>query len=271
MTEVATTSRSISARGLTWTVLVAVPALAILSLGSGLLTGDVTGSAAPATASVQDTREFSRQGDDLAALTGCDQRGEAVLAQERMQLGDVVLGERGGVVHGGCPGCHPGERRFPPSSTRKNEQPARGLDCADRGRGRSGRTNGNSRGISPRCAARACTIRRDWRVPRRRRAACLHVPPTASSSNRARRGCVCMSSFPRSSRDVAASWDATSNARTTRDSAAPSVRVTRRCACLRCRAGHSSRPAVAIVAVLRCRRASRGRKPVSWTCYRLSG
>jgi len=83
MTEVATTSRSISARGLTWTVLVAVPALAILSLGSGLLTGDVTGSAAPATASVQDTREFSRQGDDLAALTGAKADGsdEAALSQ----------------------------------------------------------------------------------------------------------------------------------------------------------------------------------------------
>ena len=35
MTEVATTRRSVSARSLTWTMLAAIPALAILTLGSG--------------------------------------------------------------------------------------------------------------------------------------------------------------------------------------------------------------------------------------------
>ena len=83
MTEVATTRRSISARSLTWTMLAAIPALAILTLGSGVLTGSLVGSTAPATASVEDTREFSRQGDDLAALTGskADGSDEAVMNQ----------------------------------------------------------------------------------------------------------------------------------------------------------------------------------------------
>ena len=85
MTEVANSSRCFSARSLTWTMLAAVPALAILTLGSGVLTGSLVGSTAPATASVEDTREFSRQGDDLAALTGSKADGSDEAAMNQWQ------------------------------------------------------------------------------------------------------------------------------------------------------------------------------------------
>jgi hypothetical protein len=85
MREVASSRRSISARSLTWTMLAAVPALAILALGSGVMTGSLTGSAAPATASVEDTRELSRQGDDLAAMTGSKADGSDEAAMNQWQ------------------------------------------------------------------------------------------------------------------------------------------------------------------------------------------
>jgi hypothetical protein len=85
MTEIASSRRSITARSLTWTMLAAVPALAILTLGSGVFTGSLTGSTVPATASVEDTREFSRQGDDLAALTGSKSDGSDDSAMNQWQ------------------------------------------------------------------------------------------------------------------------------------------------------------------------------------------
>ena len=85
MTEVANSRRSFSARSLTWTMLAAVPALAIVTLGSGVLTGSLTGSTTPATASTADTREFSRQGEDLAALTGSKAEGSDEAAMNQWQ------------------------------------------------------------------------------------------------------------------------------------------------------------------------------------------
>ena len=70
MSEVATTSRPGYARILAWVLFAAVPALAIVSLGSGVFPGSTAVVPMPASASLEDTREFSRQGDDLAALTG---------------------------------------------------------------------------------------------------------------------------------------------------------------------------------------------------------
>ena len=70
MSEVATTSRMGYARILAWVLFAAVPALAIVSLGSGVHPGSSTGVPIPAAASLEDTRALSRLGDDLAALTG---------------------------------------------------------------------------------------------------------------------------------------------------------------------------------------------------------
>jgi hypothetical protein len=67
MSEVAT-SRTQSTRSLAWTFLAAVPALGILALGSGVLTGELSGSASPPP-SIADIREFNRLGDDLAGVT----------------------------------------------------------------------------------------------------------------------------------------------------------------------------------------------------------
>jgi hypothetical protein len=83
MSDVATARRTNMARRLTWTVFAAVPALAILTLGSGVFTGNLTGGAMPSQTTVAETREFSRQGDDLAALTGAKADGsdEAAMSQ----------------------------------------------------------------------------------------------------------------------------------------------------------------------------------------------
>ena len=70
MSEVATTSRTGLARSMAWVLFAAVPVLAIVTLGSGVYPGSTNATPAPATASLEDTREFSRLGDDLAALTG---------------------------------------------------------------------------------------------------------------------------------------------------------------------------------------------------------
>jgi hypothetical protein len=80
MSEVATSRRSFSARSMAWTLLAAVPAVGILALGAGVMTGEMTGSAPP-TASVSDTRELNRLGDDLAGLTGAPASNETALDQ----------------------------------------------------------------------------------------------------------------------------------------------------------------------------------------------
>jgi hypothetical protein len=83
MSEVATSSRTSTVRRLTWTVFAAVPALAIVTIGSGVLTGNLSGGTTPSNATVAETREFSVKGDDLAALTGAKADGsdEAALGQ----------------------------------------------------------------------------------------------------------------------------------------------------------------------------------------------
>ncbi len=75
MNEIATSRTSNVARGLTWTLLVAVPALAILSLGAGVVSGRLTSTASPANASVLDTRDLARQGENVAAVTSTAAEG----------------------------------------------------------------------------------------------------------------------------------------------------------------------------------------------------
>ena len=69
MSEIAANRPSSAARRLTWSLLAAVPALAIVALGAGVMSGNLSEQSPPASASVEDTREFARQGDDLASLT----------------------------------------------------------------------------------------------------------------------------------------------------------------------------------------------------------
>jgi len=85
MSEVATTSRTSTARRLTWTVFAAVPALAILTIGSGVLTGNLSSGTTPSNGTVADTREFSVKGDDLAALTGAKADGSDEAAMNQWQ------------------------------------------------------------------------------------------------------------------------------------------------------------------------------------------
>src|SRR5262249_51600351 len=85
MSDVATTSRTITARRLTWTVFAAAPALAILTIGSGALTGSISGGVTPSNSTVADTREFSRQGEDLATLTGAKADGSDESALNQWQ------------------------------------------------------------------------------------------------------------------------------------------------------------------------------------------
>lgn len=69
MSENVTNRPSSTGRRMTWTLLAAVPVLAIVALGSGVVSGSFADQSAPASVSVEDTREFARQGDDLASLT----------------------------------------------------------------------------------------------------------------------------------------------------------------------------------------------------------
>jgi len=85
MSEVATSSRTFTARCLAWTVFAAVPALAILTIGSGVLTGNLSSGATPSNVTVADTREFSVKGDDLAALTGAKAEGSDEAAMNQWQ------------------------------------------------------------------------------------------------------------------------------------------------------------------------------------------
>lgn len=85
MTEVATSRRPSTARTVTWTVLAAAPALAIITLGAGVLSGSLSSGNVPANTSMTDTREFSRQGDDLAALTGTKSDGSDESAMNQWQ------------------------------------------------------------------------------------------------------------------------------------------------------------------------------------------
>lgn len=84
MTEVATNRRNVT-RQVTWTVLAAAPALAIVTLGAGVFSGSMTSGPVPANTSMADTREFSRQGDDLAALTGAKADGTDESAMNQWQ------------------------------------------------------------------------------------------------------------------------------------------------------------------------------------------
>jgi hypothetical protein len=133
---------------------------------------------------------------------------------------------------------------------------ARGIDPRDplHGCRRARRGNGNSRGVSPGCAPATCTVRGAWSVPRRRGASTLDLPPAKRSCNRPRWRRVRMPPLPRPSGDVAASWDATANARPTRDRPSPSVPAARGYACLRCRAGDPSRPAAVVELIGEVRR-----------------
>jgi hypothetical protein len=84
MTETATLSRRKgSARTLTWILLAAVPALAIVTLASGVLPGSLTAQApaVPAGVAADDTRALSTLGDDLASLTGARADDEQFAAQ----------------------------------------------------------------------------------------------------------------------------------------------------------------------------------------------
>lgn len=83
MSEVAANRPSNTARRLTWSLLAAVPALAIVALGAGVVSGNLSDQSAPASVSVEDTREFARQGDDLAALTNAkaESTDESVMNQ----------------------------------------------------------------------------------------------------------------------------------------------------------------------------------------------
>jgi hypothetical protein len=64
-------------------LLVAVPALAIVSLGAGVVSGRLTTSASPTSASVLDTRDLARQGENVAAATAtaADSNDDAALNQ----------------------------------------------------------------------------------------------------------------------------------------------------------------------------------------------
>jgi hypothetical protein len=58
-------------RTITWACLALIPALAIMTLGVGLLpalTGSDTPAGVPGGLQVADTRDLSNQGDDLAAV-----------------------------------------------------------------------------------------------------------------------------------------------------------------------------------------------------------
>ena len=84
MTEVTTPSRRKGyARRLTWTLLAAVPAVAVVTLGAGVLPGSLVGSApsVPAGVAADDTRALSALGDDLASLTGAQADDDQFAAQ----------------------------------------------------------------------------------------------------------------------------------------------------------------------------------------------
>jgi hypothetical protein len=85
MTEIAANRRSNTARNVTWTVLAAAPALAIVTLGAGVFSGSLSSGNVPSNTNMADTRDFSRQGDDLAALTGTKADGSDESAMNQWQ------------------------------------------------------------------------------------------------------------------------------------------------------------------------------------------
>lgn len=85
MSEIATNRPTSTARQLTWSLLAAVPALAIVALGAGVMSGNLSGQTTPASISVDDTREFASQGDDLASLTNAKTDATDESAQNQWQ------------------------------------------------------------------------------------------------------------------------------------------------------------------------------------------